>query len=110
MDQSASRQNIRGLFSELFAGLRILEGRFPANEVAARVVRAAMLQPGVVGARLWRVERGTAEVWAEDGNLPTSGHSNALAGAVINPENDATLWTSALGSDDYRVRVLEEPQ
>jgi hypothetical protein len=44
----------RRAFPELFQGLRQLEGRFPTNEIAARIVNAAMAQPDVAGARLWR--------------------------------------------------------
>src|SRR5579863_233777 len=107
MDQSSSPQKTREIFPELFSAIQVLEGRYPANEVAARVVRAAMLLSGVVGARLWRVERGAAAVWAEGGELPASFHTNALGGAMVNPGKDATLWTGALGSDDFRVRILE---
>ena len=88
-------------------GLRLLEGRFPSNEVAQRVVQAAMLQPDVIGARLWRVDNGNACVWTAAGILPPSGDNEAVAGAVINPTNDGKLWAAALGSDDFRVRVLE---
>ena len=85
----------------------MLEGRFPSNEVAQRVVQAAMLQPDIAGARLWRVDNGNAKVWTAAGVLPASGDNEAVAGAVINPTNDAKLWATALGSDDFRVRVLE---
>jgi serine phosphatase RsbU (regulator of sigma subunit) len=88
-------------------GLRLLEGRFPSNEVAQRVVQAAMLQPEVAGARLWRVDSGNAQVWTAVGAMPPSGDNQAIAGAVINPTNDGKLWAVALGSDDFRVRVLE---
>jgi len=88
-------------------GLRLLEGRFPSNEVAQRVVQAAMLQPDIAGARLWRVDNGNAKVWTAAGNLPDSGDNQQVAGAVVNPTNDGKLWATALGSDDFRVRVLE---
>jgi len=93
--------------STLLDGFRLLEGRLPTNEVAVRVVRAALAQAGMVGARLWRVERGTAEVWAAEGNLGASRETAVLANAVINPANDKSLWTAPLGSDDFRMRVLE---
>ena len=85
----------------------MLEGRMPANELAQRVVNAAMLLPEIAGARLWRVDNGTALVWTAAGVLPPSGDNHTVAGAVINPTNDGTLWAVALGSDDFRVRVLE---
>jgi sigma-B regulation protein RsbU (phosphoserine phosphatase) len=97
----------QGSFPELLDGLRLLEGRMPANELAQRVVNAAMLLPEIAGARLWRVDNGTAIVWTAGGVLPPSGDNHTVAGAVINPTNDGTLWAVALGSDDFRVRVLE---
>lgn len=107
MSETPARQKIRDAFPELLEGLRLLEGRYPSNEIALRIVRAAMGQPGITGARLWRVEQGSADVWSHVGQLPTAAHDRSLAGAVINPGNDLTMWTGALGSDDFRVRVLE---
>ena len=99
-------------FPELLAGVRLLEGRFSANELAQRVVRAAMTQPGVAGARLWRAEHGKAEVWASEGTLPASGLPNGVHAEdggkrLTAASEDPALWTSALGSDDFRVRALE---
>jgi phosphoserine phosphatase RsbU/P len=106
MSETSARRATEELFPELFQGLRQLEGRFPTNEIAARVVKAAMAQPDVGGARLWRVDKGVAQVWAQAGLL-----ASAENGIVTDPSPDgttnATLWTGALGSDDYRVRVLE---
>jgi hypothetical protein len=45
MNETPVRQRVTELFPELLEGLRLLEGRFPANEIAARVVRAAMANP-----------------------------------------------------------------
>ncbi len=107
MSESPARQKVNELFPELLDGLRLLEGRFPANEIAARVVRAAMGQPGVVGARLWRADRGEAEVWAEAGTLPASAATGMKPGLPSDTSKDPTIWAGALGSDDFRVRVLE---
>jgi sigma-B regulation protein RsbU (phosphoserine phosphatase) len=107
MSESPSRQKVNELFPELLDGLRLLEGRFPANEIAARVVRAAMGQPGVVGARLWRADRGEAEVWAEGGTLPASTPAGIKPGLPTDSSKDPTIWAGALGSDDFRVRILE---
>jgi sigma-B regulation protein RsbU (phosphoserine phosphatase) len=107
MSESPVRQRVNELFPELLDGLRLLEGRFPANEIAARVVRAAMGQPGVVGARLWRADRGEAEVWAEAGTLPASSPAGIKPGLPSDSSKDPTIWAGALGSDDFRVRVLE---
>ena len=101
------RPAAQGPFPGLAEGLRLLEGRFPSNEVAQRVVQAAMLQPDIIGARLWRVDNGNARVWTAAGALPPTGDNRGVAGAVINPTNDGKLWATALGSDDFRVRVLE---
>ena len=100
------RQNTE-LFPELLEGMRLLEGRFPSNELAARVVRAALTQPGVTGARLWRIEQGQAAVWAEVGALPSARSSRIGGAPVVEVAPDAKVWTGALGSDDFRVRVLE---
>src|SRR5580658_8223602 len=107
MSESPARQKVNELFPELLDGLRLLEGRFPANEVANRVVRAAMSQPGVAGARLWRADRGEAEVWAEAGTLPASTPAGIKPGLPTDSSKDPTIWAGALGSDDFRVRVLE---
>jgi serine phosphatase RsbU (regulator of sigma subunit) len=107
MSESPARQKVNELFPELLDGLRMLEGRFPANEIAARVVRAAMGQPGVAGARLWRADRGEAEVWAEAGTLPASTSSGMKPGLPSDTSKDPSIWAGALGSDDFRVRVLE---
>jgi sigma-B regulation protein RsbU (phosphoserine phosphatase) len=107
MSESPARQRVNELFPELLEGLKLLEGRFPANEIANRVVRAAMGQPGVVGARLWRADRGEAEVWAEAGTLPASAAAGMKPGLPSDTSKDPTIWAGALGSDDFRVRVLE---
>jgi len=107
MSESPARQRVNELFPELLDGLRLLEGRFPANEIAARVVRAAMGQPGVAGARLWRVDRGEAEVWAEAGVFPASTPAGTKPGLPTDSSKDPSIWAGALGSDDFRVRVLE---
>jgi phosphoserine phosphatase RsbU/P len=107
MSETSARRATPELFPELFHGLRQLEGRFPTNEVAARVVNAAMAQPNVAGARLWRIDAGVAEVWAQAGSLPPSVVGNATPESLKDAGADATLWTGALGGDDFRVRVLE---
>jgi phosphoserine phosphatase RsbU/P len=107
MSESPARQRVNELFPELLEGLRLLEGRFPANEIAARVVRAAMGQPGVAGARLWRADRGEAEVWAEAGIVPASTPAGIKPGLPSDSSKDPSIWAGALGSDDFRVRVLE---
>jgi sigma-B regulation protein RsbU (phosphoserine phosphatase) len=94
------------LFPELLAGVRLMEGRLSPNDLARHVVRAAMTQAGVCGARLWRVERGQAEVWASEGNLPPA-RTQAEPGPAAATNDDPRVWTNALGSDDFRVRALE---
>lgn len=107
MRETPARPEAQNSFTGLVEGLRLLEGRFPSSEVAQRVVQAAMVHPEIAGARLWRVDDGRAQVWTAAGTLPPSGDSRAIAGAVINPANDGKLWAAALGSDDFRIRVLE---
>ena len=90
---------------ELTESLGQLEGRIPANELALRVVRAATTLPGVAGARLWRVEQEEATVWAEIGTLPAeTGRPFAAQEKNAAP---STVWTGPLGSDDFRMRILE---
>ncbi|HXJ03523.1 MAG TPA: GAF domain-containing SpoIIE family protein phosphatase [Candidatus Acidoferrum sp.] len=107
MSETPVRQRVNELFPELLEGLRLLEGRFPANEIAARVVRAAMGQPGVAGARLWRADHGEAEVWAQAGALPASTPAGIKPGLPSDSSKDPAIWAGALGNDDFRVRVLE---
>src|ERR1700686_5835385 len=107
MSETSARRGTPELFPELFQGLRQLEGRFPTNEIAARIVNAAMAQADVAGARLWRIDKGVAEVWAHAGSLPPAAEGGGAAGSRRDSGTEATLWTGALGSDDSRIRVLE---
>jgi len=107
MSESSARRAASELFPELLQGLRQLEGRFPSKEIAARIVNAAMAQPDVAGARLWRIDKGVAEVWAQGGSVPPITEGETAAGPLRDTATDATLWTGALGSDDFRIRVLE---
>ncbi len=107
MSEAPVRQKVTEAFPELLEGLRLLEGRFPVNVVAERVVLAAMAQPGVAGARLWRADRGTAAVWAESGTLPAWNPVGTKTGPSSDGANDPALWAGALGSDEFRVRILE---
>jgi serine phosphatase RsbU (regulator of sigma subunit) len=107
MSESPVRQKVAEAFPELLEGLGLLEGRFPLNVVAERVVRAAMAQPGVAGARLWRVDRGTAEVWAQAGTLSAWTPEKANLGGESDGVKDPALWAGALGSDEFRMRILE---
>jgi sigma-B regulation protein RsbU (phosphoserine phosphatase) len=107
MSEAQVRQKVSDIFPELLEGLRLLEGRLPSSELAFRVVRAAMAHPGVMGARLWRTDRGEPEVWAESGTLCNSAGAIGKPGLPSDSSKDPTLWAGALGSDDFRVRVLE---
>jgi serine phosphatase RsbU (regulator of sigma subunit) len=92
---------------ELVESLGQLEGRIQANELAMRVVRAAMALPEVAGARLWRVEQDSADVWAEIGALPAEVKQPSRLFSAEPSEAGTNVWTGALGSDDFRMRVLE---
>jgi phosphoserine phosphatase RsbU/P len=112
MSDTSARRAAQAQFPELLLGICELEGRLPTNEVASRVVRAALAQPGVSGARLWRMDRGVAEVWAQEGALPLASDSavasNSAPGvSATSTSTDPSIWTGALGSDDFRARVLE---
>jgi len=52
-------------------------------------------------------ELGTAEVWAESGALPVWNPERAKTGASNDSAEDPAIWTGVLGSDAFRVRVLE---
>src|SRR5271169_4468750 len=108
MSESPARQKVNELFPELLDGLRLLEGRFPANEIAARVVRAAMGQPGVAGARLWRADRGEAEVWAEAGILPKSTSSGMKPRLPSDTSKDPSIWACAFSKFAARGRSRNE--
>ena len=107
MSDQPARVTRPELFPELAEGMRLLEGRYPSNEIASRVVRAAMAQTGVAGARLWRIDQGQADVWAEHGELPVSANRRMGVTEAITSDSDPKVWTGILGSDDFRVRILE---
>jgi len=92
---------------ELADSLGQLEGRIPANELALRVVRVAMALPAVVGARLWRLEQEVADIWAEIGILPEGAARPERTTTTEKSELPSTIWTGALGSDDFRMKILE---
>lgn len=105
MTPTPQRIPASGASAELLESLGHLEGRIPANELALRVVRAAMSLRDIAGARLWKLEQEGGEVWAEIGDLP--GRSDQRFAAEESQKLPATVWTGALGSDDFRMRVLE---
>jgi phosphoserine phosphatase RsbU/P len=107
MQPSPQKSTDSSIPQEMVESLGQLEGRIPANELALRVVRAAMALPGVAGARLWRVEQDSADVWAEIGALPMEVKHPSRLFSVERSEAAANVWTGALGSDDFRMRVLE---
>jgi serine phosphatase RsbU (regulator of sigma subunit) len=107
MSETSARRTTPEFFPELHQGLRQLEGSFPPNEIATRVVNAALAQADVAGARLWRVEQGVAEVWAQAGALPPAPERGSTPESLQDGANDPLLWIGPLGSDDFRVRVLE---
>ncbi len=107
MNETSVRRATPELFAELLQALRHLEGPFPPDETAIRVVNAAMSQPGIAGARLWRIDRGVAEVWTHAGSLPPAPEPGSTPESLKDGGTDPTLWIGALGSDDFRVRVLE---
>jgi len=92
---------------ELADSLGQLEGRIPANELALRVVRAATTLPGAVGARLWRIEQEVADIWAQIGTLPEGAARLERTTTTEKSDLPSTIWTGALGGDDFRMRILE---
>ncbi|HJZ64092.1 MAG TPA: GAF domain-containing SpoIIE family protein phosphatase [Candidatus Acidoferrum sp.] len=92
---------------ELEECLGQLEGRLTPNELAKRIVRAAMALPEVAGARLWRVEQDEAGIWAELGVLPPDTKGPEKTALQETSAASSSAWTGALGSDDFRMRILE---
>ena len=108
MSESSGEIKILETFPDLLKGVELMEGRLSPDDLARHVVRAAMAQPGVAGARLWRVDDGAARVWAAAGSLPAQASPSAAGVSPLASESsDPALWTSALGSDDFQVRALE---
>lgn len=107
MGETSARSSLPGITTSLTQSLRLLEGRVTTKELAERVVRAAMEQPGVIGARLWRVDDGLASVWAKAGAVPPPilGHAGNVA--PTDSSKDPTIWSAPLGNDEYRMRILE---
>lgn len=125
-DNRVTQHAPAGPLRQLSEALRTLEGRMDPNELARRVVLAALAQPGVTGARLWRVEEGQSRVWDELGQFPPADAAgmrppaatpSSIFGAQhlplhamkspASPSEDKLIWAAVLGSDDFRMRVLE---
>jgi phosphoserine phosphatase RsbU/P len=107
MSETPSRSSSSVLSASFLESLHLLEGRIPANELAERVVRAAMAQPGVSGARLWRADEGGVSVWVQSGAVPPVTAEQARTAPLADSSRDPRVWTGPLGSDDYRMRILE---
>ena len=80
-----------------------------ASDVAKQVVDILAAQPGLGGARLWRLTGGTPAVWQESGRLPAPSAAlveKSLAGQLPAGKNGRSLaWV--LGPDSARLGVLE---
>jgi phosphoserine phosphatase RsbU/P len=105
MTPTPQRIPTSGVTPELLDSLGHLEGRIPVNELALRVVRAAMAMRDVAGVRLWKLEQEEAELWAEIGALPE--RTRPQLPTMQSKDISSNVWTGALGSDDFRMRVLE---
>jgi len=104
---TAHKSATAGVPPELADSLGQLEGRIPTNELALRVVRAAATLPGAVGARLWRLEHEVADIWAQIGTLPEGAARLERTTTTEKSDLPSTIWTGALGGDDFRMRILE---
>jgi sigma-B regulation protein RsbU (phosphoserine phosphatase) len=77
-------------------------------EVAGQVVRLVAAQPGLLGARLWRIQEGQPMVWQESGELPEAQEKlvqDVIAGKGATKGDG--LWAETLGSNGQVVGVLE---
>lgn len=99
-----AKPDLRGLTS----AVEQLDTTAEPGDLAGRVVRLVASQPGVAGARLWRMADGEAGVWHEAGKLPAAeaGLVKDLMAGGRAPKA-ATVWASALGSNGQVVGVLE---
>jgi serine phosphatase RsbU (regulator of sigma subunit) len=74
--------------------LAMLSATSDSNELARQVVEVATTRLGLAGARLWRLEKGRAVVWAEQGKLPPPNPADALK--MMGPERpETTVYTTA---------------
>jgi len=81
------------------------------------VVELALAQPGVIGARLWRMDEGKPVIWRQAGKLPVAEESlpreafanrrRTLRAGRRAGKSDATQWAGALGDGARCVGVLE---
>jgi phosphoserine phosphatase RsbU/P len=76
-----------------------------SSALAKRVAQVAAAQPGVAGARLWRLANGRATVWHQTGKLPRAEEIAAERAFANLPaaHSERTQWVS---SPDERGQVL----
>ncbi|MGH9815889.1 MAG: PP2C family protein-serine/threonine phosphatase [Candidatus Acidiferrales bacterium] len=77
-------------------------------DVAGQVVRLVAAQPGMQGARLWRLQEDQPAVWHQAGTLPEPqlGFVKDLFAGKGTLRGDA-MWARALGSNGEVIGVLE---
>jgi len=97
--------------SELNRALGGLPVEADAAELARGVLSIAAAQPGITGARLWRMAEGRPVVWQELGELPAADAVLAQK-ALAHPEagranGSVGRWACALGNESHVVGVLE---
>ncbi len=96
--------NLRGLTE----AVEQLDTTANSADVAGQVVRLVAAQPGLLGARLWRIAEGQPTIWQESGTLPAAQEKlvqDLFAGRGAPKGNG--LWAGTLGSNGQVVGVLE---
>lgn len=105
------------LLRQLNEALGALHVEASPSELARQVVALAAAQPGVTGARLWRLTEGKPTVWHETGKVPPADEAVALKALTERPAPGTTLlaqrstggthWACSLSSDGHVIAVLE---
>ena len=105
------------LLRQLHEVLSALEAESDATRLAKQVVEVLAAQPGVAGARLWRLGDGEASVWQQSGSLPRAddalaqkalaSHGVSIASGRAASVVQGAEWACALGANDHAVAVVE---
>ncbi len=106
--KAAPRRRIPAPLQELDRLLAALDPEASPAALAEKIVHVALRQPGVIGARLWRMENGQPVIWHQRGAWPSSAESLSQKKSPALPlKGSPHIWTGELGGDGLGIRVLE---
>lgn len=104
-----ARKDDSAVLRQLAATLAAIDPNGSPSQLVKQVVKAAAAQPGVVGARLWRMADGEPSVWQQTGKLAAA--DGVLAAKVFRNHSrvprERGMWIRALRSNGRVVGVLE---